>query len=80
LGKYHQKNSAPLEIYEILDCIPSDDEYFEKNENKKVFENAVTLFSKKKFKKAVKLFKYLKKKIRKDKTLDYFINICKKEL
>lgn len=80
LGKYHQKNTAPLEIYEILDCIPSDDEYFEKNENKKVFENAVTLFSKKKFKKAVKLFKYLKKKIRKDKTLDYFINICKKEL
>lgn len=80
LGKYRLKKSEPQEIYEIMDCIPSDDEYFEKNENKKVFENAVALFSKKKFKKAIKLFKYLRKKVKKDKTLDYFIKICKKEL
>lgn len=80
LGKYRQKNFAPQEIYEILDCIPSDDEYFEKNENKKVFENAVALLSKKKQKKAVKLFKYLKKKNKNDKTLDYFLKRHKKEL
>jgi len=80
LGKYRQKNFAPQEIYEIMNCIPSDNEYFEKNEYKKVFENAAALFSKRKFKKAIKLFKHLKKKIKKDKTVDYFINSCKKEI